>query len=147
CVPNGVLRPNDPRFVRLTQPENLRYYNPPINPSDPPDPDAPLAVVRPRTPEEVACAIAWARQQGMPLVPRSGGHSYAGCSTVPALVINSSAMRSVREGPGVVAAGGGALFADMFAAMRNIKGGGYTVTHGRCPGVGLSAYLLGGGYA
>jgi len=28
-ITGGVLRPNDPRFVMLTQPENLRYYNPP----------------------------------------------------------------------------------------------------------------------
>ena len=31
-----VVRPNDPRFVRLTQPENLRYYNPPASPDGPP---------------------------------------------------------------------------------------------------------------
>jgi FAD/FMN-containing dehydrogenase len=147
CIPGGVMRPNDPRFVLLTQPENLRYFNPPADPNEPADPDAPLAVVRPRTPQEVACAIKWARQEGLPLVPRSGGHSYAGCSTVPGLVINTSAMQSVRLAAGVIVAGGGALFGNMLAAMRNIKEGRYTVTHGRCPGVGLSAYLMGGGYA
>ena len=38
CIPSGVLRPNDPRFVRLTQPENLRYYNPPAKPGARPTP-------------------------------------------------------------------------------------------------------------
>ena len=34
-ITGGVLRPNDPRFVALTQPENLRYYNPPAQPGAP----------------------------------------------------------------------------------------------------------------
>ena len=31
-IMGGVQQPNDPRFVWLTQPENLRYYNPPATP-------------------------------------------------------------------------------------------------------------------
>jgi FAD binding domain-containing protein/berberine-like enzyme len=151
-ITGGVQRPNDPRFVRLTRPENLRYFNPPANPGEPPDPDAPCGVVRPVSPEEVAYAITWARKHNLPMVPRSGGHSYAGCSTVPGLVINSSAMRRVTLlQTGAVEAEGGALFGDMLAALRNARAGvefgRYTVTHGRCPGVGLSAYLMGGGHA
>jgi FAD/FMN-containing dehydrogenase len=145
CIPSGVLRPNDPRFVRLTQPENTRYYNPPAKPGDPPDPDAPFAVVRPRTAEEVACAIKWARDNNLPMVPRSGGHSYAGCSTVPGLVISSSAMQSVKVDGDVIEAGGGALFGHLLDSLRQT--GRYTITHGRCAGVGLSAYLMGGGLA
>jgi FAD/FMN-containing dehydrogenase len=150
-ITGGVLRPNDPRFVRLTQPENLRYFNPPANPGEKADPDAPFGVVRPHTPEEVRYAITWAREHNLPMVPRSGGHSYAGCSTVPGLVINASAMQSVTLQGGLVEAGGGALFGDMLATLRNIRAGGetgrYTITHGRCHGVGLSAYLMGGGWA
>jgi FAD/FMN-containing dehydrogenase len=154
----GVIRPNDPRFVRLTLPENLRYYNPPAQPGNgPPDPDAPFGLVRPTTPEEVAYAIQWSIDNKLPMVARSGGHSYAGCSTAPGLVISSSAMQSVKvvkvEGEGdVVVAGGGALFGHMLAALRDseVPGGTntgrYTVTHGRCAGVGLSAYLMGGGW-
>ena len=48
-------------------------------------------------------------------------------------------------------AGGGALFGDMLASLRDIKADGDTdatpITHGRCSGVGLSAYLMGGGWA
>ena len=32
-ITGGVIRPNDPRFVRLTLPENLRYYHPPPQPA------------------------------------------------------------------------------------------------------------------
>jgi FAD/FMN-containing dehydrogenase len=150
-ITGGVLRPNDPRFVRLTQPENLRYFNPPSQPGAPADPDAPFGVVRPHTAHEVGFAIKWARDNNLPMVPRSGGHSYAGCSTVPGLVINSSAMQGVRVADGLVEAGGGALFGNLLAGLRDIKAGGetgrYTITHGRCRGVGLSAYLMGGGWA
>ena len=151
-ITGGVLRPNDPRFVRLTQPENLRYYNPPARPDLPPDPDAPFGVVRPHTAQEVAYALKWARDNNLPMVPRSGGHSYAGCSTVPGLVISSSAMRSVKVEGGLVEAGGGALFGNLLANLRDMKAadsdtGRYTITHGRCSGVGLSAYLMGGGWA
>ena len=150
-ITGGVLRPNDPRFVTLTQPENLRYFNPPAQPGAPPDPDAPFGVVRPHSAEEVRRAIKWARKNDLPMVPRSGGHSYAGCSTVPGLVINSSAMQSVEIEDGLIVAGGGALFGNLLAGLRDIKAGGetarYTITHGRCRGVGLSAYLMGGGWA
>jgi FAD/FMN-containing dehydrogenase len=150
-ITGGVVRPNDPRFVRLTQPENLRYYNPPAQPGLPPDPDAPFGVVRPHTAQEVAYALKWARDNNLPMVPRSGGHSYAGCSTVPGLVISSSAMQGVKVEDGLVVAGGGALFGNLLASLRDMKAdndtGRYTITHGRCSGVGLSAYLMGGGWA
>jgi hypothetical protein len=150
-ITGGVLRPNDPRFVALTQPENLRYYNPPSNPGGRPDPDAPFGVVRPHTPEEVAYAIKWSRDNNLPMVPRSGGHSYAGCSTVAGLVINSSAMQSVKLQDGLIEAGGGAIFGNLLAGLKDIEAGGetgrYSITHGRCRGVGLSAYLMGGGWA
>ena len=151
CITGGVLRPNDPRFIELTQPENLRYYNPPSNPGGAPDPDAPFGVVRPHTPEEVACAIKWCRDNNLPMVPRSGGHSYAGCSTVAGLVINATAMQSVKFQDGLVEAGGGSVFGNLLASLRGIEAGGqterYSITHGRCRGVGLSAYLMGGGWA
>jgi hypothetical protein len=36
-ITGGGLWPNDPRFVALTRPENLRYYNPPATPDASPD--------------------------------------------------------------------------------------------------------------
>ena len=150
----GVQRPNDPRFVWLTQPENLRYYNPPANPGGTPDCDAPFGVVRPHSPKEVAYAIQWAQKWKVPMVPRSGGHSYAGCSTVAGLVINSSAMRSVEyiEKDNRLVVEGGAIFGNLLESLRDMevkKGekGRYTITHGRCRDVGLSAFLMGGGWA
>jgi hypothetical protein len=143
-ITGGVLRPNDPRFVALTQPENLRYYNPPSTPDAPPDPDAPFAAVRPHNAKEVAAAILWAQEFGWPMVPRSGGHSYAGCSTIPGLVIHAGAMRHVKYNPNslLLEVGGGALNGDIFAAL---QGGNRAIVHGRCKAVGISAFLMGGG--
>jgi hypothetical protein len=42
----------------------------------------PLAVARCRTPADVAEAIAYARRERLPLAIRSGGHCFAGRSTM-----------------------------------------------------------------
>jgi len=143
-ITGGVLWPNDPRFVALTRPENLRYYNPPATPEAPPDPDAPLAVVRPQDAKEVADAIVWAQDVGCPMVARSGGHSYAGCSTIRGLVIHLGRMRQVKYNPNssLLEVGGGALNGDIFAALRHTN---RAIVHGRCPTVGISGFLMGGG--
>jgi len=98
-VSGGVLKPGDPGFAALTRPQNLRY-----------DRIIPIGVARPRDAAETVAAIAWARATGTPMVLRSGGHSYAGCSTVAGLVIHTGLMRDVRHrGDGIVEVAGGAL--------------------------------------
>jgi hypothetical protein len=143
-ISGGVLRPNDKGFVELTRPENLRYYNPPATPGAPADPDSPFGVVRPRDAREVADAILWARDVACPMVPRSGGHSYAGCSTIRGLVIHGGAMRRVQYNPrsSLLELGGGVLNSDIFDAIRNSN---RAIVHGRCGAVGISAFLMGGG--
>jgi len=143
-ITGGVMRPNDPRFYILTRPENLRYYHPQIEADDPRDPDAPFGVVRPRHAGEVAAAILWARENNCPMVARSGGHSYAGCSTVPGLVVHGGAMRQVRYDAktGLLEMGGGVLNEDVFNALKQTD---RAIVHGRCLAVGISAFLMGGG--
>jgi hypothetical protein len=70
-IGSPVLLPDDPRFVNLTQPENLYYYRP-ANAVG-----APMAVVRPPTPAAIAQSVKWAADRKIPLVARSGGHSIA----------------------------------------------------------------------
>ena len=50
-IDSPVLLPNYPRFVNLTQPENLYYYRPAG------EPGAPMAGVRPPKPEAIAKAV------------------------------------------------------------------------------------------
>src|SRR4030095_2155180 len=57
---------------------------------------APAVVVHPRTPADVALAIAYARDNSLLLSIRSGGHSGAGWSTnTGGMVIDLSLMNSV----------------------------------------------------
>ena len=51
---------------------------------------APLGVVLPKTPADVAAAIAIAREEGAPVLPRGGGTSQCGQTVGRALVIDTS---------------------------------------------------------
>lgn len=126
-----VLRPGDSGFTRRMRPNNLRYAN-----------IVPAGIVRCQDETDVARALRWAEDVGMPLAIRSGGHSYAGCSTTSGLLLDLSLMHGVRVQDGVVEFDGGALNAHAYATLRPAR---LTLTHGRCFGVGVSAFLMGGG--
>jgi FAD/FMN-containing dehydrogenase/Fe-S oxidoreductase len=75
--------------------------------------ERPLAVVRPRSTEDVAATIRWAAEQGVSVHPRGGGTSLCGGPLGPGIVIDCArfmrrilAVRehSVRVQPGMVAA-------------------------------------------
>jgi FAD/FMN-containing dehydrogenase len=137
-VKGGVVRPGDHDFIALSRPQNLRYAT-----------EVPLGVARPRDAVETNAAIAWCREQGIPMVLRSGGHSYAGCSATTGLIIHTGLMRQVRRvNDDTFELEAGALFSDVYHALeaaRDTNAGGMALPHGRCFGVGTSAFLLGGG--
>jgi len=139
-IDSPVLLPNDPRFVTLTQPENLYYYRSAGTPG------APMAVVRPSKAEAIAKAVQWAAHYRIPVVARSGGHSYAGCSTIPGLIINTAALRDVAydSSNNLLDIRGGALNVDIFKTLKGLRPA-MAIVHGRCGAVGVSAYLMGGG--
>jgi FAD/FMN-containing dehydrogenase len=101
-----------------------------------------MAVVRPKA-EAIAPAVGWAAMQKIPLVARSGGHSYAGCSTIPGLIINTAALRQVRydSSSNLLEIGGGALNADILKALQRLRPAafkdGMAFVHGRCGAVGV----------
>lgn len=129
----AVLLPGDPDYARIAPPWNLRYAA-----------RMPAAVVRCLSTEDVRTALLWAQSNGVPLVARSGGHSYAGYSTTTGLMIDVSQMNSVAYdgGTGIARLGGGARNATVYANLRTV---GRSVTHGRCYGVGVAGLTLGGG--
>src|SRR5215472_15576424 len=55
----------------------------------------PRAVVVCERTADVVAAIEFARRYGLPPVPRSGGHSFAGYSTGPGMIIDVSRLNSV----------------------------------------------------
>lgn len=92
------------------------------------------------TPERARAALQWCQSNGLEFRIKGGGHSYAGFSTCPELVISTHDMD--RIAPGTVRAGAGAL---NYAAYDTLSLTGRILTHGRCPTVGLAGFVLGGG--
>jgi FAD/FMN-containing dehydrogenase len=128
-----VLRPRDGGFAAAARPNNLRYAR-----------ILPAGIARCASSQDVAQAILWSREHGIPLIARSGGHSYAGFSTTHGLMIDVSLISAATfdRATGIARFGGGvrnAGVADLLAQHD------VTMTHGRCPRVGLAGFLLGGG--
>jgi FAD/FMN-containing dehydrogenase len=128
-----VVRPWDPDFFKLAQPDNLRYAN-----------TLPQGIARCMNADDVSAAILWARKTGIKLITRSGGHSYAGYSTTDGLMIDMTLMNAVTFDPasGIVTVAGGARNDRIYDKLDDAN---VTITHGRCPSVGAAAFLLGGG--
>lgn len=128
-----VVRPWDGAFEQLVLPNNLRYAG-----------VIPQGVARVRNIDEIAETIKWCREHRMPLVTRTGGHSYAGFSTTHGLMIDTTLMSGALfdASTGRVTVQGGVLNGQVYDVLRAQN---VAVTHGRCPSVGGAGFLLGGG--
>lgn len=105
----------------------------------------PAAVVRCRDRNDVAVAVEFAREQGVRLSVRGGGHSYAGLAVDEgALVLDLSGTRTVRVDPDrrVARVGPGARWADVDAATQEH---GLATTGATVSSVGVAGFVLGGG--
>jgi FAD/FMN-containing dehydrogenase len=103
----------------------------------------PRAVVQPRDAADVQAVVRWAQRHDVPLTARSGGHSYAGYSTVAGgVVVDLRRLRAVRVTHGHVRVGAGAQLIDVHARLA--RHGGMLPT-GSCPSVGIGGLTLGGG--
>jgi FAD/FMN-containing dehydrogenase len=102
----------------------------------------PFAVVRPASVADVQAVVRWSRKTGVAIVPRSGGHSYAGYSTGSGVVVDLSGLRGIHVQGRTAAVGAGARLIDVYAALA-ARGG--TVPAGSCATVGIGGLALGGG--
>lgn len=105
----------------------------------------PFAVGRPVDAPDVAAAVRWAVGHDVPLRARSGGHSYAGYSTVPGGVVLDLRRLSrvtVNRRSGTATIGAGAQLIDVYAALARR---GAVLPAGSCPSVGIAGVSLGGG--
>lgn len=93
-------------------------------------------------PEDVQSCLAFARRHGVPVAVRSGGHSYAGWSSGPGLVVDVQRMASVSLSGGTATIGAGAKLIDVYGRL---TARGRTVPAGSCPTVGVAGLVLGGG--
>jgi hypothetical protein len=146
-----LYRPWDSGYPPLAIPFNHRYAG-----------IKPAGIVACATTKDVREALRWARQVGLPAVPRSGlGHNYAGYSTTTGLLLNMARMKSIVSasspgtarlrtyGPmtvvhdaGTVTVGAGVTNGDLHPLLEDR---GMFVPTGRCPSVGVAGLVLGGG--
>lgn len=106
----------------------------------------PTAVARPINAVDVRNAIRFTVSHGIQVRARSGGHSYAGYSTLSnGVVLDLRRLNAVRvnKSAGTATVGAGAQLIDIYAGL---AAQGATTPAGSCPSVGVSGVTLGGGF-
>jgi hypothetical protein len=103
----------------------------------------PRLVVLCRSVSDVVGAIAYATATGDRIVPRSGGHCFAGRSSTDGIVLDVSGLDSISvAGDGIATIGAGARLRQVYAALHTY---GRTLPAGCGPTVGITGLTLGGG--
>ncbi len=106
----------------------------------------PSAVARPIDVRDVRDAIRFTVARGIRVRARSGGHSYAGYSTLSnGVVLDLRTLNAidVDRRAGTATIGAGAQLIDIYAGLARK---GVTLPGGSCPSVGVSGVTLGGGF-
>ena len=92
---------------------------------------------------DVERVVRWALRERIHVVPRSGGHSYAGYSSGHGVVIaDVSRLSGVAVSPARATVGAGAKLFSVYSALAQH---GVTIPGGSCPTVGIAGLALGGG--
>jgi FAD/FMN-containing dehydrogenase len=129
-----VIKRGAPGFLSAAHVYNERF-----------DAVLPTWVARPIDSADVRKAVSWGVANQVPLRARSGGHSYAGYSTLSGgVVLDLRNLRGiavdVRARKATI--GAGAQLIDVYAAL---AARGMTIPAGSCPSVGIAGHALGGG--
>lgn len=104
-------------------------------------PSTPDLVVQVSSTADVAAAVEYARDAGLPLVPRGGGHSV--WYTVPGgVLLDLSALKDVTVDGTLVSIGGGATWGTVATVLREH---GLAISAGDTASVGVGGNTLGGG--
>ncbi|MGO4681274.1 FAD-binding oxidoreductase [Microbacterium sp. 2MCAF23] len=103
----------------------------------------PSLVVACASERDIAREIGHAAATGMRLVPRGGGHCFAGRSTTDGIVLDLAAMDQVRVDPsGTATIGAGCRLGRVYGALHAV---GRTLPAGCGETVGIAGLTLGGG--
>lgn len=133
AIRGDVMTPDDPGYVRVRPAFNAMY------------PGRPALVVRPSGTADVVDAVSFAREQGLLVAVRGGGHSVAGLSSVHGgLLIDLARMNGVVVDPDarIARVQGGALWGDV---DRETQAFGLVAPGGVVSDTGVAGLTLGGG--
>jgi FAD/FMN-containing dehydrogenase len=133
-IRGAVIKHGSPGFLEAAHAYNERF-----------DGVLPGLVARPLDANDVRTAVRWGVEHGVPLRARSGGHSYAGYSTLSGgMVLDLRNLRGIRVDPRAKTAtiGAGSQLIDVYAALAAHR---LTLPAGSCPSVGVAGHALGGG--
>lgn len=104
----------------------------------------PLAVAYAATITDIRRVIRWANRYDVHLATRSGGHSFAGYSMTPGLVVDLSRLSNVQPNTdGTASVAAGAKLGSVYGRLWSV---GRAVPFGTCEQVGVSGLTLGGGH-
>jgi FAD/FMN-containing dehydrogenase len=142
-VPNGlqhairghVFAPGNPGFTAAAHVFDPRF-----------DHILPSAVARPVDAHDVRSAVRFTVAHDIRVRARSGGHSYAGYSTLSdGVVLDLRKLNSIRvdKHAGTATVGAGTQLIDIYAGLAQR---GMTLPAGSCPSVGVAGVTLGGGF-
>lgn len=135
AIRGHVFQRSDPGFTAAAHVYDPRFDN-----------VLPTAVARPVDAIDVRDAIRFTVTHGVPVRARSGGHSYAGYSTLSdGVVLDLRKLNSIKvdKRAGTATVGAGAQLIDVYAGLAKA---GATLPAGSCPSVGVSGVTLGGGF-
>jgi FAD/FMN-containing dehydrogenase len=130
-IDGEVVLPGAPAYPAAHRPFNARFGD-----------LRPAAVVACASPQDVREAIRFAGRHDLEIAARSGGHSFAGHSSTPGLLVDVTPMRSVTVAGGVATVGAGARLGEVYEALQDHD---LTIPGGTCPPVGVAGLTLGGG--
>ncbi len=132
-IDGAVISPRTPRYDAARLVWNSRF-----------DDARPMAVIRAADADDVRSVVEFARDHGLPLLARSGAHSFAGYSTGDCLVVDLSALTAVTVDPSGERArlGAGSTMLPTYRALWPHK---MAISGGTCPTVGIAGLTTGGG--
>jgi FAD/FMN-containing dehydrogenase len=135
AIRGHVFERGQPGFVAAAHVYNPRFDN-----------VLPTAVARPVDSLDVRNAIRFTVAHNVPVRARSGGHSYAGYSTLSnGVVLDLRELNSITvdKAAGTATVGAGVQLIDVYNGLARA---GATLPAGSCPSVGVSGVTLGGGF-
>ena len=106
-----VLLPDTPGYESVRRPAVAQFFD-----------RQPAAIVRCQSSGDIAAAIGYARQRGLPVVARGGGHCFAGRSSTDGVVIDVSPMNPVSVSDGTATVGAGTRLGPLGDALQGTGG-------------------------